>query len=248
MIKKGTLKRLLKTLVKYYKWRLVVILVCILFSSVGSVVSIDFADTSAPVVDRVEFDFEQTGHALCIIDTGSCHADLTEDYAEIPREMGSVAAYFGKEYLRQVPRKQFEGSLCELREACGDRAVLRAMHFYDDDERAAQEAEALRRGDFAGFLALVNESGLSSAMLLQNIYTCNEPRQQAVSLALAVGRKLLNGEGAIRVHGGGFAGTIQAFVPMARLEQFKAGMEDLLGEGACYVLCIRPVGGCAIIG
>ena len=215
-------------------------------SSVGAVVSIDFTDTAAPVVERVEFDFMKANHALCIIDTGSCHADLTEDYAEIPREMGQVAAYFGKEVLRQVPRAQFEQSISALREACGDRAVLRAMHFYHDDERAQQEADALRRGDFEEFLTLVNESGLSSAMLLQNIYTCNEPKQQAVSLALAVGRSLLGGTGAIRVHGGGFAGTIQAFVPMDKLEVFKTGMEALLGEGACYVLCIRPVGGCVI--
>ena len=215
-------------------------------SSVGGVVSIDFTDTASPLVERVEFDFMEANHALCIIDTGSCHADLTEDYAEIPREMGQVAAYFGKEVLRQVPQVQFEQSVCALREVCGDRAVLRAMHFYHDDERAQREADALRRGDFEGFLTLVNESGLSSAMLLQNIYTCNEPKQQAVSLALAVGRSLLDGTGAIRVHGGGFAGTIQAFVSMDKLEVFKTGMEALLGKGACYVLRIRPVGGCVI--
>ena len=217
-------------------------------SSVGGVVSIDFTDTAAPLVERVEYDFMQADHALCIIDTGSCHADLTEDYAEIPREMKQVAAYFGKEYLRQVPQAQFEQSVRALREVCGDRAVLRAMHFYGDDARARQEAEMLRQGDFEGFLALVNESGLSSATLLQNIYTCNEPKQQAVSLALAVGRSLLNGTGAIRVHGGGFAGTIQAFVPMDKLEVFRTGMENLLGRGACYILRIRPVGGCVITG
>ena len=215
-------------------------------SSVGGVVSIDFTDTAKPVVERVECDFLQAGHALCIIDTGSCHADLTEDYAEIPREMGAVAAYFGKEYLRQVPWAQFEEAVGSLRQVCGDRAVLRAMHFYDDDARAVQEAACLRKGDFAGFLGLVNESGRSSALLLQNIYTCAQPKQQAVSLALEVGRRLLNGAGAIRVHGGGFAGTIQAFVPTDRLETFKAGMERLLGEGSCYVLRIRPVGGCVI--
>ena len=215
-------------------------------SSVGGVVSIDFNDTSAPVVERVEFDFLQADHVLCILDTGSCHADLTEDYAEIPREMGQVAAFFGKSVLRQVSREQFEGSIGALRHACGDRAVLRAMHFYDDDFRAVQEAECLRKGDFAGFLARVNESGRSSALLLQNIFTCAQPKQQAVSLALEMGGRLLGGSGAIRVHGGGFAGTIQAFVPMDKLECFKAGMEQLLGEGACYVLRIRPVGGCVI--
>lgn len=216
--------------------------------SVGGVVSIDFTDTEMPKVDRVEFDFSRTGHALCIIDTGSCHADLTEDYADIPREMGQVAAYFGKEYLRQVPRAQFERSFRALRQACGDRAVLRAMHFYGDDARAAQEAEMLRRGEFEAFLALVNESGMSSALLLQNIYPGKEPKRQAVSLALAVGRSLLNGTGAVRVHGGGFSGTIQAFVPKDKLEAFKTGMEDLFGQGACHVLRIRPVGGCVITG
>ena len=215
-------------------------------SSVGGVVSIDFTDTAEPVIERIEFEFAKAGHVLCIVDTGSCHADLTEDYAEIPREMGAVAAFFGKEVLRQVPRAQLEQSICALRETCGDRAVLRAMHFYDDDERAQWEADALRRGDFTGFLALVNQSGLSSAMLLQNIYTCNEPKRQAISLALAVGRRLLKGTGAIRVHGGGFAGTIQAFVPTEKLEQFKTEMEDLFGKGSCYVLAIRPVGSCVI--
>ena len=215
-------------------------------SSVGGVVSIDFTDPAAPEVERVEFDFAQAKHALCIIDTGSCHADLTEEYAEIPREMGCVAAYFGKEYLRQVPQEQFEEAIVRLRQACGDRAVLRAMHFYDDDARAAQEAQALKNGDFSLFLALVNESGRSSALLLQNIFTCAQPGQQAVSLALEVGRRLLNGTGAIRVHGGGFAGTIQAFVPADRLNVFKVGMERLLGKDACHVLCIRPVGGCVI--
>ncbi len=215
-------------------------------SSVGGVVSIDFEDTAAPVVERVEFDFLQADHALCILDTGSCHADLTDDYAEIPREMGQVAAHFGKDYLRQVEREQFDASIGVLRQECGDRAVLRAMHFYDDDVRAAQQAEYLRKGDFAGFLALVNESGRSSALLLQNIYTCAQPKQQAVSLALEIGRRLLGGTGAIRVHGGGFAGTIQAFVPMDKLAQFKTGMEHLLGDGACYVLRIRPIGGCVI--
>ena len=215
-------------------------------SSVGGVVSIDFEDTAVPVVERVEFDFLQANHALCILDTGSCHADLTEDYAEIPREMGQVASHFGQSVLRQVSREQFDASIISLRHVCGDRAVLRAMHFFDDDLRAVEEADCLRKGDFSGFLALVNESGRSSALLLQNIFTCAQPTQQAVSLALEMGRRLLDGSGAIRVHGGGFAGTIQAFVPMDKLERFQAGMEHLLGEGACYVLRIRPVGGCVI--
>ena len=215
-------------------------------SSVGGVVSIDFTDPAVPLIERVKFDFSEVNYALCIIDTGSCHADLTEDYADIPREMGQVASFFGKEVLRQVPRMQFEQSICVLREACGDRAVLRAMHFYDDNDRARQEADALQKGDFESVLALVDQSGRSSALLLQNIYTCAQPEKQAVSLALEIGRRLLNGTGAIRVHGGGFAGTIQAFVPVDRLEIFKTGMEQLLGKGACHILRIRSVGGCVI--
>ena len=217
-------------------------------SSVGGVVSIDFTDADAPLVERVEFDLMESNHVLCIVDTGSCHADLTEDYAEIPWEMGQVASFFGKEVLRQVSQVQFEQSIGTLREICGDRAVLRAMHFYSDDERAQQEADALRGGEFERFLRLVNESGLSSAVLLQNIFTCNQPKEQAISLALEMGRRLLNGKGAIRVHGGGFAGTVQAFVPVDRLETFKTGMEWLLGVGACHILHIRPVGGCVING
>lgn len=215
-------------------------------SSVGGAVAIDFCDTADPAVERVDYDFSRSGHALCIIDTGSCHADLTDDYADITREMGSVAAYFGKRVLRDVPEADLMGSLREVREKCGDRAALRAMHYYADDKRAVMEAEALKNNDFDRFLALVRESGSSSAALLQNIWSPAEPREQAVSVALAVGKRLLGSSGAIRVHGGGFAGTVQAFVPDALLETFKAGMEAVFGEGKCYVLHIRPKGGCVV--
>ncbi|MCI8869708.1 MAG: galactokinase [Lawsonibacter sp.] len=216
-------------------------------SSVGGAVAIDFADPSAPAVERIDYDFSRSGHALCIVDTGSCHADLTDDYAAIPREMGEAAAYFGKAVLREVPEDQFRAALPALRRACGDRAVLRSLHFYADDRRAAQEAAALRAGDFAGrFLELVNASGLSSSLLLQNAWSAADPRQQAVPMALALGSELLDGAGAIRVHGGGFAGTIQAFVPLDRLERFRSGMEALLGPGMCHVLHIRAQGGCTV--
>ncbi len=213
-------------------------------SSVGGCVAIDFADPADPVVERVACDF--SGYTLCIVDTGSCHDDLTEDYAEITREMGAVAAYFGKSVLRDVPKAQFRAAIPALRAQCGDRAVLRAMHFYADDRRAGQEAEALRRGDFAGFLSLVNASGLSSETMLQNAWPVSNPRQQAIPLALALGRELLEGEGAIRVHGGGFAGTVQAFVPNEKRAAFKSGMEAVLGQGSCHILHIRPQGGCVI--
>ena len=216
-------------------------------SSVGGAVAIDFADPSAPVVRKADFDFSACGHALCIVDTGSCHADLTDDYADITREMGAVAGYFGKAVLREVPEVQFRAAIPQLRESCGDRAVLRAIHYYDDDRRAVAEAQALEAGDFEGFLALVNASGISSALNLQNTWSISDPRQQAIPLALAVGRELLEGTGAIRVHGGGFAGTIQAFVPNEKLGAFKAGMEELLGPGKCHILHIRPQGGCVIL-
>ncbi len=216
-------------------------------SSVGGAVAIDFADPAAPVVERADFDFSTSGHALCIVDTGSCHADLTDDYADITREMGTVAAFFGKGVLREVPEEDLWANLPALRERCGDRAVLRAIHFFADDRRAAQEAQALERGDFAAFLSLVNQSGLSSEVCLQNTWSVADPRQQAIPVALALGRRLLNGAGAIRVHGGGFAGTIQAFVPDGLLSGFKDGMEAVLGEGKCHILHIRPQGGCVVI-
>ena len=217
-------------------------------SAVGGAVAIDFHDPASPVVRRADYDFSASGHALCIVDTASSHGDLTDDYADITREMGAVAAYFGQKFLRDVPEADFHAALPALRASCGDRAVLRAMHYYEDDRRAVEEAEALAAGDFPRFLALVNASGLSSALHLQNTWSISDPRQQAIPVCLAVGRELLEGTGAIRVHGGGFAGTIQAFVPNDKLISFKSGMESLLGPGKCHILHIRPQGGIKIIG
>ncbi|MBQ3549036.1 MAG: galactokinase [Oscillospiraceae bacterium] len=216
-------------------------------SSVGGIVAIDFADPSAPAVEKVNFDFSSCGHALCIIDTVSDHADLTDDYAAITREMGAVAAYFGKPVLREVAEADFRAAISPLRAQCGDRAVLRAMHFFDENHRAEAEAAALKQGDFTAFLELVKASGHSSATMLQNIWSVEEPRKQAVSLALALGAQLLEGRGAIRVHGGGFAGTVQAFVPEDLLPRFRTGMEEMLGAGTCHVMHIRPTGGCVLI-
>lgn len=217
-------------------------------SAVGGAVAIDFHDPASPVVRRADYDFSASGHALCIVDTASSHGDLTDDYADITREMGAVAAYFGQKFLRDVPEADFHAALPALRASCGDRAVLRALHYYEDDRRAVEEAEALAAGDFPRFLALVNASGLSSALHLQNTWSISDPRQQAIPVCLAVGRELLEGTGAIRVHGGGFAGTIQAFVPNDKLISFKSGMESLLGPGKCHILHIRPQGGIKIIG
>ena len=215
-------------------------------SAVGGTVAIDFADPSGPVVRCVDYDFACSGHTLCIVDTRSEHGDLTGDYAAITREMGAVAACFGKSVLREVSETEFRAALLDVREKCGDRAVLRAMHFFAEDRRAALEADALEAGDFASFLKLVNESGTSSALLLENIWSPAEPRRQAMMLALAVGRELLGGTGAIRVHGGGFAGTVQAFVPNDKLEIFKSGMENIFGSGCCHALRVRAAGGCVV--
>lgn len=215
-------------------------------SSVGGAVAIDFRDPADPVVERSDYDFSKSGHVLCIVDTCSSHGDLTGDYADITLEMGGVAAHFGKTVLREVSETEFRSAIPALRKECGDRAVLRALHFYDDDRRAVEEAQALEEGDFARFLKLVNASGLSSELHLQNAWSTAGPRQQAIPVALARARELLDGEGAARVHGGGFAGTIQAFVPDGKLGAFRSGMEELFGPGRCHVLHIRPQGGCAV--
>ncbi len=215
-------------------------------SSVGGAVFIDFNDPADPIVERVDYDFSKSGHALCIVDTGSSHGDLTDDYAAVTREMGAVAAHFGKTVLRDVPLEEFHAALPALRQECGDRAVLRSMHFFADDRRAAQEAGALKQGNFEAFLNMVNASGLSSSLRLQNTWSVHDPSQQAIPLALTVGEYLLDGMGAIRVHGGGFAGTIQAWVPEERLTLFRDGMETLFGAGKCHILHIRPVGGCVV--
>lgn len=213
-------------------------------SSVGSVVAIDFNSTEEPVINRVALDLNKHGHALCIIDSGADHADLTSEYAAVPAEMKAVAAFFGKEYLREVDETEFYSKLKEVRaEVKNDRAVLRAMHFFNDNRIAQQEAELLRNDDFDGFLKLIKQSGRSSFMYLQNVYAASQPMNQAVSITIAMCEKLLGERGGYRVHGGGFAGTVQAFVPFDMLDEFKSGMEAVLGEGMCHVLSIRPVGG-----
>ena len=212
-------------------------------SSVGGMVFIDFADPENPLVEKINFDFSATGYALCIIDTGADHADLTDEYAAIPQEIKAVCAFFGKEFLRDVAEDDFWKRLPALRAAVGDRPILRAIHVYNENRRVLMQKQALADGDFDTFLGLVRESGKSSWCLLQNVIPKGQTKHQEVALALALAEKLLNGEGACRVHGGGFAGTIQAFVPMNRLDAFKTGMEEALGAGKCHVLSIVPNGG-----
>ncbi len=211
--------------------------------SVGGMVTIDFQDNANPVVERVDFDFAATGYALCIIDSGADHADLTGEYAAVPGELKEICAHFGKSVLREVPEEEFLAALPVLRRKAGDRAVLRAMHIYDDNRHVAAQVEALRRGDFDAFLKLITASGLSSWRQLQNVVPAGYTHHQEVAVALSLCERSLGGRGACRVHGGGFAGTIQAFVPLDMLDTFKVEMERYLGDGACHVLTIRPVGG-----
>lgn len=213
-------------------------------SSVGSVVAIDFNSTETPVVNKVEFDLQKHGHALCIIDSGADHADLTDEYATIPADMKEIAQFFDKEYLRQVDEKNFYDNIKNIRsEISNDRAVLRAIHFFNENRRAQREVEALKNNDFELFKTIVKESGRSSYMYLQNVFAASMPKNQAVSLTLALCDEILGDKGAYRVHGGGFAGTVQAFVPFDMLDEFKDRIELVLGEGMCHVLSIRPVGG-----
>ncbi len=212
-------------------------------SSVGNMVFIDFADPKQPVVERIDFDFAKAGHALCIIDSGADHADLTDEYAAIPGELKQLCAFFGKDVLREVPETEFFAALPRLRHQVPDRAILRAIHFYQENKRVFRLAEALKQGDFETFLAIIKESGRSSWMYLQNITPAGAVAHQDVALALALCDTLLAGRGAFRVHGGGFAGTVQAFVPLDMLESFRCGVEETLGEGSCHVLGIRADGG-----
>ena len=215
-------------------------------SSVGNIITIDFADPAHPDVEPVAVDFSKAGLALCILDSGADHADLTDEYAAIPNECRAVAAVCGGEVLREVSFETFLAKLPECRKACGDRAVLRAFHIYADNERVAKQVAALRRGDFEAFLALLNESGDSSWEYLQNVIPAGYKEHQEVAVAIAAAKHLLNGRGGVRVHGGGFAGTAQAFVPLDLLDTFKAGMEAILGAGRCHVLSIRPEGGAVL--
>ncbi len=212
-------------------------------SSVGSFITIDFKNPAEPVINKVEFDFAACGHSLCIVDTGGSHADLTDDYAAVRGEMESAAGVFGKDVLREVPEEDFMAHIKQVREECGDRAVLRAVHFYNENKRAMAEVEALTNGDFDKFKEIVIESGRSSYMYNQNVFTTKAPQEQGLSVALLLCEEMLKGKGAWRVHGGGFAGTIQAFVPNNMLEEFRSTIEAVYGNSSCHVLSIRPFGG-----
>ena len=212
-------------------------------SSVGGMVYIDFEDPENPKVQKIDVDLATFGYGLCIIDTGADHADLTDEYAAIPGELAELCQCFGKKYLREIPKAEFVQKISEIRGKVTDRAILRAFHIYRENDRVRQLVEALRWDDIEAFLDLIMESGRSSWMYLQNITPAGAVQHQEVAVALALCETYLKGQGAFRVHGGGFAGTVQAFVPLDMLDSFKASIEEVLGENSCHVLNIRQQGG-----
>lgn len=214
--------------------------------SVGGFVCIDFMNPSKPKIKKINFDFKSSGHCLCIVNTGGSHSDLTDEYSSVRKEMESVAHALNKSVLRDVEYSLFIKNITQIREKTGDRAILRAMHFYNDNKRVLKQIKALEENDFETFKALVNESGRSSYMYNQNVYTCLNPQEQPVSLALALSESILKGCGAWRVHGGGFAGTIQAFLPEYMLAEYKEMIESVFGQSSCHVLSVRPFGGVKI--
>lgn len=209
----------------------------------GGFVTIDFKDFAKPIVRKVDYQFSASGYAMMIVDTGGSHADLNDDYTALENEMKDVARALGGSVLREFSKERVLAELPSLRERLqNDRAILRALHFYDDDRRVVEQVEALEKGDFPRFLNLIVESGESSWMLCQNCYSHKEIREQGISVALAMSENLLKGRGAWRVHGGGFAGTIQAFVPRERTADYASAMKSIFGEGSCHELMIRPAG------
>ena len=216
--------------------------------AVGGLISIDFKDTSNPVVNSVNVDFSKYDHSLCIVDTKGSHADLTDAYGAVPTEMKEVAHYFGKEVLREVDETEFYSKIAELRTALkNDRAILRAIHFFNENRRVNTIVERLNNDDFEGFKTLIQESGNSSYKFLQNVYADFDYKNQAVSLGLAMSELILKDHGVCRVHGGGFAGTIQGFVENGYVETYKEEIEKVFGKGSCHILKVRKLGGCKVI-
>ncbi|MGN0410425.1 MAG: galactokinase [Candidatus Fimousia sp.] len=216
-------------------------------SSVGGLINIDFEDPKNPKVKQVKVDFEEYGHSLCIVDTKGSHADLTDDYAAIPQEMKQVANFFEEDVLRKVDKNEFYLNLPKIREILGDRAVLRAIHLFEENKRVDEQVQALEQHDFETFKKLIKASGDSSFKYLQNVYSSHEINNQSVSIGLAISDIILQGKGVSRVHGGGFAGTIQAFVPNDIVDIYKKDIEHVFGEGSCHVLKVRKYGGMKVL-
>lgn len=215
--------------------------------SVGSLIHIDFKDNEHPIVNKIEVDFSEFKHSLCIVNVHASHADLTNDYASIPYEMKKVAHYFGKEFLRDVEESEFYAQLPEVREAVNDRAVLRTIHLFEENKRVEKAVSALNHHEFHTFKKVIKASGESSFKYLQNIYSNHNTDQQAVSIALALSEEILGTKGVCRIHGGGFAGTIQVFVEDDYVKIYQEEIEKYFGKGACHVLKVRKYGGMKII-
>lgn len=213
----------------------------------GGFVHIDFADPKNPVTERIEFSPEKFGYSLCIVNTGGSHADLNDDYASVPAEMKAVAHFFGKDVLCGLTKADIVSNAKALRETVGDRAILRALHFISENERVCRISEYIAKGDIKGFLSVINESGRSSATLLQNYYSTKSPSEQGIGLACAIAESVMGGGGACRVHGGGFAGTAQVFVPKDKENEFIRAMECAFGEGSVTKLMVRPMGAVKVI-
>ncbi|MBR2025487.1 MAG: galactokinase [Clostridia bacterium] len=216
--------------------------------AVGGFVYIDFEDTKNPKIEKIDFNLSGAGYALCIVNTGGNHADLNDDYASVPSEMKAVAKELGCEYLRQTCLGEVLANVKELREKVGDRAILRAYHFFNENDRVSAQASYLKENDVESFLEFVIKSGNSSYKFLQNVYTTKNVSEQGLSLALAITENILCDTGAAwRVHGGGFAGTIQAFVPFEQVSAYKEEIDSALGDGACHILRIRPYGAIQVL-
>ncbi len=214
----------------------------------GGLVGIDFADPSAPVIEKMDFDLSKAGYSLCIVNTGGNHADLGEDYASVPSEMKAVAAHFGKKVLNEVDEAEVIAAIPVLRTTVGDRAIMRALHFFAENKRVDALKAAVKAGDMDEFFKNISESGISSFCYLQNVFTTKNVSEQGISLAICLADKFLRGKkAAYRVHGGGFAGTIQAFVPTEDAEAFRSMMDSALGKGSCLILRIRPYGAVKVI-
>jgi galactokinase len=212
--------------------------------AVGGIISIDFQDPEKPVIEKIDFDFQGSGYRLLIVASDASHVDLTPDYASIPLEMKMVAAHFNKSYLREVSLSMLLGDIKNLREKAGDRAVLRAIHFLEENTRVDRQVNAIKQNDFKEFLALINESGNSSFKYLQNIYSPRKTEEQGVSLALALSDLFIKekGRGACRVHGGGFAGTIQVFLPEDLVNEYSVFMSQVFNSDSVKVLSVRDTG------
>lgn len=216
-------------------------------SSVGGFTYADFNDPKNPDIEKIDLDLHKFGYTLCVVDTGGNHADLTQDYADITIECRMISNALGVDFLRDADEKQFYARLEELRKTCNDRAILRALHFFNEDKRVEEQRAALKGGEFEKFLTMVNASGESSYKYLQNLYSTSNTAEQGLALAIALTKQYLGGRGACRVHGGGFAGTIQCYIPDDMLAGYRDMIESVFGQGSCVTLSIRPVGGCEIM-